>query len=230
MGRFWTWIVAALSSGASSKVEAITTRQTLRVIGREIRDAEERATDSRSILADLLGKSASAAADVARNEKRLDALAADAEMALATGREDLALETAGQIEKLQSLLAHDARLCERYSTAVHTLREALRANEEKLEELKSGLATVRSAAQTQQALMGLTSTSAARTDGMEAAAISLRSIHQRQLETIACLQAREEVMSADGSLEARLREAGIFSDAHGAYQVPGRISSHARQS
>ena len=226
MGRIWTRIMTALHGGASEAAEAVSARQALRVLDQEIREAEEHVGICRSTLANLVCKTVVATQDVTRTEERLAALTENAEMALAAGREDLALEVAGQISSLESLREQDARIAQGYSDLAHKLRAALQSNEAKLKELKARVEVVRATGQMHQARAALSCNENGSVAGLQVVAEALEEIRQRQLEADACFQAQQELVTGDAGLEQRLRRAGITPESSSASTVLARIKAN----
>lgn len=230
MVRIWTRILTALRGGAHELGESVIASQALRILDQEIRDAEAQLTHSRSSLASLMGKGLLCAAEVTRTEERLASLTTSAEMAIAAGREDLALEVAGQISRLEPVLAQDTRIAREYSDMACTLRDAVTAGEDRLRELKTQLEVVRATARMQQAQAALSASGHGSTARLKAAADALDEVRQRQRETAARLQAQEEVMAGEAGLEQRLRKAGIPPDGSSASRVLQRIKANASRS
>lgn len=226
MARIWARIMTALRGGASEAADSVIARQALRVLDQEIRDAEQHISSSRSSLAGLICKTVAAAGEVARTDERLASLIENAEMALAAGREDLALEIAGQISRLEPLRVQDARIAQEYSDLAYDLRAALQTSESKLKDLKAKIEVVRTTAQVQQARAMLSCAGTGSMAGLQAAADSLDEIRQRQMEAAARLQVQEEILAGDSGLERRLREAGITPDSSSAHVVLARIKAN----
>ena len=221
MAGLWTKMLTALRGTANRPVQAAVTRQALRIMDQEILEGEQRLAVSRAAVANLMGKSAVAAANLERDAERLKTLSAATEMALAAGHEELALDLAGRIGKLESLMEQEARATREFSLSVQKLRAALQSSEDGLKAIRSQVELIRATAQTQQT-QARAATDSWSTKDLQAAADCLDHIRLQQLENAARLQAQQELMPGDSDLERRLREVGI-TDMPGAHQVLERI-------
>lgn len=221
MAGLWTRMLTALRGTANRPVHAAVTRQALRILDQEILEGEHRLAVSRAAIANLMGKSAVATTNLARDAERLKALSAATEMALAAGHEELALDLAGKIGKLEPLMEQEARATQEFSLSVHKLRAALQSSEDGLKAIKSRVDVIRATAQTQQAQAQVMTANGSSED-LQAAADCLDHIRLHQLENAARFQAQEELIPGDADLECRLREAGI-TDRPSAHQVLERI-------
>jgi phage shock protein A len=230
MGRIWTKIATALRGGANELADAVATPHALRILDQEIREADEHLGIARSSLATLMAKSVLAAQDLNRTEAQLATLTQSAEMALAAGREDLALDAAEQIARLERLRMDDARVAQQYSSSVDSLRAALQTSKDKLAELKTRLEMVRATEITHQARAMLSAPECDSTTRLRSAADSLDKIRQRQLEAAARLHAQQELMAGDAGLKQRLRAAGITVDPFDAQSVLERIKAAVSRS
>lgn len=230
MGRIWTKIATALRGGANESADAVVTPHALRILDQEIREADEHLGVARSSLATLMAKSVLAARDLGRTEAQLATLTQNAEMALAAGREDLALEAAEQIGRLERLRADDARVALQYSSSVEGLRTALQNSKDKLAELKTRVEMVRATEIMHQARGLLSAPECDSTTRLRSAADSLDKIRQRQLEATARLHAQQELMSGDAGLKQRLRAAGVTVDSFDAHSVLERIKAAVSRS
>lgn len=230
MGRIWTKIATALRGGTSDLADAVVTPHALRILDQEIREADEHLGIARSALAALMAKSVLAAQDLTRTETQLAALTQSAEMALAAGREDLALEAAEQIGKLERLRMDDARVAQQYSSSVDGLRAALQNSKDKLTDLKTRVETVRTTEVLHQAEAALCAPGLDSTTRLQSAADCLDEIRQRQREAVARLHAQQELMAGDAGLKQRLRDAGITVDSFDAQSVLERIKAAVSRS
>jgi phage shock protein A len=225
MGRIWTKIATALRGGANEAADAVATRSALRILDQEIREADENLGIARSSLASLMAKSVLAAQDLDRTEAQLATLTQNAEMALAAGREDLALEAAEQIGRLERLRADDARVAQQYSNSVEGLRTALQNSTDKLTELRTQVEMVRATEIMHEARASFSAPGRDSTTRLRSAADCLDEIRQRQREAAARLHAQQELMAGDASLKQRLRAAGIKVDSFDAHSVLDRIKA-----
>jgi phage shock protein A len=225
MGRIWTKIATALRGGASESADAVVTPHALRILDQEIREADENLGIARSSLATLMAKSVLAARDLDRTEAQLATLTQNAEMALAAGREDLALEAAEQIGRLERLRVDDARVAQQYSNSVEGLRSALQNSKDKLAELRAQVEMVRVTEIMHQARASFSAPGGDSTTRLRSAADCLDEIRQRQREAAARLHAQHELMAGDAGLKQRLRAAGITVDSFDARSVLDRIKA-----
>lgn len=230
MGRIWTKIATALRGGTSELADAVVNPHALRILDQEIREADERLGVARSNLATLMAKSVLAAQDLTRTEAQLAALTQNAEMALAAGREDLALEAAEQVGKLERLRMDDARIAQQYSSSVDGLRAALQNSKDRLGDLKTRVETVRTTEILHHARAALSAPGDDSTTRLRSAADSLDEIRRRQLEAAARLDAQQELMAGDAGLKQRLRDAGITIESLDAQSVLERIKTAVSRS
>ncbi len=229
MAGIWTKIVTALRGGANEASSSIVARQTLHILDQEIRNAEQHLDASRSSLAGLMAKSLHATRKVTQARAQVALLVRDAETALEADDEATALETASRIGLLEKLMAEDARIAQGYATAVSSLSTSLRVGEQKLWALRQQVEMVRTTEFVQQAQGGWAVSREESADRLRSATDALNDLRQRQLETEARLQVREESSLADADLEQRLLDAGITVDTFSAQTVLQRIKSNREQ-
>ncbi|PHN65107.1 PspA/IM30 family protein [Pseudomonas viridiflava] len=229
MAGIWTKIVTALQGGANEASSSVVARQTLHILDKEIRNAEQHLDASRSSLAGLMARNLHATRKVAQARAQVASLILDAEAALEADDEAAALAVASQIGLLEKRMEEDACIAQGYATAASSLSASLRVSEQKLWALRQQVEMVRTTEFVQQAQGGWTVSHEESASRLRSATDALNDLQQRQLETEGRRQVQEESSLADADLEQRLLDAGITVDYFSAQTVLQRIKTSRRQ-
>ncbi|HEY4664622.1 MAG TPA: PspA/IM30 family protein [Comamonas sp.] len=223
----WNKLVTALRGAAHEAGEAVTDSQALRILDQEIRDADSDLSRSREALAEIMAKQKLAADKLQTTQSRLIEYEDYAVKALDTGDEALALEVAGKVALLEAQRDEEQTQLEAFTQSVEQLRAAIQTAQSNIRRLKQQADTVKATESVQRAQATVAGRYTGTQSRVQTALDSLERIKQKQAEHGARLQSAAELAKAgaEDALDAKLRAAGIASQASDAKTVLERLKA-----
>ncbi len=221
----WAKMLTALRGGVNEAGEAIVDSQALRILDQEVRDAAEEIRQSKDSLASILARKKVSEEKCSGLRTQIDEYEGYAVKALDKGDEALALEVAAKIADLENQLRLEKEAGDGYAASAEKLQAALKQAEQNIKRLKQQVDTVKATENVQRAQKAVAERHSGSNSKLRTAMESLERIKEKQALTGAQISAAAEMAesSADGSLQAKLEEAGISPRGHNAEDVLARL-------
>ncbi|MGH1472568.1 MAG: PspA/IM30 family protein [Cellvibrionaceae bacterium] len=221
----WAKMMTALKGGATEAGEAIVDTQALRILDQEVRDASEELKQSKDGLATIMARQKLSEEKVKTVESAITEHEGYAVKALEADNESLALEVAAKIADLENQLDDETKLRDSFTENVNKLRETIRQTELTIKRLKQQVDTVKATENVQRAQAAVAERHSGTNSKLRTAMDSLERLKEKQSLKDAQMKVANELSeeNVDGSLKAKLDEAGITSSSHKASDVLDRI-------
>ncbi len=224
-------IMTAVRGGAREVGESIVDANATRIFEQEIKDAETHLRKAKQDLTDVMAKQMQAGRKVESLKQAISEHEGYAGQALEKGNEELALEIAEKIARLEGDLAEEQQVHESFSGHVKRLKELVKKTERQVKDYERQLSMVKTTESVQRASAAITDNFASSNSKILSAKDSLERIKQRQQNTFDRLAAAEQLESenSDKSLEERMKAAGIAGeDGKSANAVLDRIRAKSQ--
>jgi phage shock protein A len=220
-------IMTAIRGGASELGETIVDANATRIFEQEIRDAENHLTKAKRELTAVMAQQMAASREVDRLKREVAEHEGYAAQALEKGNEALALEIAEKIASLETELSTQQQALDSFSTNANRLKELVKKTERQLAEYKRQLSMVKTTESVQKATSAITDNFSSSNSKLLSAKDSLERIKAKQQKFDDQMKAAEllESESSDGSLAAKLKEAGIVDTDSSANSILERIKA-----
>ena len=207
-------IMTAFRGGARELGESIVDANATRIFEQEIKDAENHLRKAKQDLTDVMAKQMQAGRRVESLKQQITEHEGYAGQALEKGNEELALEIAEKIARLEGDLAEEQQVHESFSGHVVRLKDLVKKTERQVKDYERQLSMVKTTESVQKASAAITDNFASSNSKILSAKDSLERIKQRQQNTFDRLAAAEqlEAENSDKSLEERMKAAGIAGD------------------
>ncbi|MDA0789174.1 MAG: PspA/IM30 family protein [Proteobacteria bacterium] len=207
-------IMTAFRGGAREVGESIVDANATRIFEQEIKDAENHLRKAKQDLTDVMAKQMQAGRRVESLKQQITEHEGYAGQALEKGNEELALEIAEKIARLEGDLAEEQQVHESFSGHVVRLKDLVKKTERQVKDYERQLSMVKTTESVQKASAAITDNFASSNSKILSAKDSLERIKQRQQNTFDRLAAAEqlEAENSDKSLEERMKAAGIAGD------------------
>jgi len=220
-------IMTAIRGGASEVGEAIVDSNATRIFEQEIRDSENHLTKAKRDLTGVMAQQMAAGRDVDRLKREITEHEGYAVQALDKGDETLALAVAEKISTLESELSSQQQALDSFSGSANRLKELVKKSERQVGEYKRQLSMVKTTESVQKATSAITDNFSSSNSKLLNAKDSLERIKAKQQKFDDQMKAAEllESDTADNSLAAQLKEAGIGAADNNANSVLDRLKA-----
>jgi phage shock protein A len=220
-------IMTAIRGGASEVGEAIVDSNATRIFEQEIRDSENHLTKAKRDLTGVMAQQMAAGRDVDRLKREVTEHEGYAVQALDKGDETLALAVAEKISTLESELSSQQQALDSFSGSANRLKELVKKSERQVGEYKRQLSMVKTTESVQKATSAITDNFSSSNSKLLNAKDSLERIKAKQQKFDDQMKAAEllESDTADNSLAAQLKEAGIGAADNNANSVLDRLKA-----
>jgi len=220
-------IMTAIRGGASEVGEAIVDSNATRIFEQEIRDSENHLTKAKRDLTGVMAQQMAAGREVDRLKREVTEHEGYAVQALEKGDETLALAVAEKISTLESDLSTQQQALDSFSGSANRLKELVKKSERQVGEYKRQLSMVKTTESVQKATSAITDNFSSSNSKLLNAKDSLERIKAKQQKFDDQMKAAEllESDTADNSLAAQLKEAGIGAADNNANSVLERLKA-----
>jgi phage shock protein A len=220
-------IMTAIRGGASEVGEAIVDSNATRIFEQEIRDSENHLTKAKRDLTGVMAQQMAASREVDRLKREVTEHEGYAVQALDKGDETLALAVAEKISTLESELSSQQQALDSFSGSANRLKELVKKSERQVGEYKRQLSMVKTTESVQKATSAITDNFSSSNSKLLNAKDSLERIKAKQQKFDDQMKAAEllESDTADNSLAAQLKEAGIGAADNNANSVLERLKA-----
>ncbi|NQZ21198.1 MAG: PspA/IM30 family protein [Colwellia sp.] len=220
-------IMTAIRGGASEVGEAIIDSNATRIFEQEIRDSENHLTKAKRDLTGVMAQQMASSRDVDRLKREVTEHEGYAVQALDKGDETLALAVAEKISTLESELSSQQQALDSFSGSANRLKELVKKSERQVGEYKRQLSMVKTTESVQKATSAITDNFSSSNSKLLNAKDSLERIKAKQQKFDDQMKAAEllESDTADNSLAAQLKEAGIGAADNNANSVLERLKA-----
>ncbi len=220
-------IMTAIRGGASEVGEAIVDSNATRIFEQEIRDSENHLTKAKRDLTGVMAQQMAAGREVDRLKREVSEHEGYAVQALEKGDETLALAVAEKISTLESELSSQQQALDSFSGSANRLKELVKKSERQVGEYKRQLSMVKTTESVQKATSAITDNFSSSNSKLLNAKDSLERIKAKQQKFDDQMKAAEllESDTADNSLAAQLKEAGIGAADNNANSVLERLKA-----
>ena len=207
----WAKVATAFRGGVSEAGEAIAENQALRILDKEIRDADNALLKSKEALTGIIAKRKLAEKKVESLKSSLEEYEGYAIKALDNEDENLAVEIAEKIAGMETELLGEEGVGKSFADSEAQLRRAVVQTESNLKRLKQQVDTVKATETVQRAQAAVAARHSGANSSMRSAVDSLERLKNRQAERAAQFEAAKELAESteEVSLEDKLKAAGI---------------------
>ena len=221
-------IMTAVKGGAREVGELVVDANGTRIFEQEIKDAESHMRKAKHDLTDVMAKQMQASRQVESLRSEIAEHETFAGQALDKGDEELALEIAEKISRLEIELAEQQQVHDSFSGHVTRLKDLVKKSERTIKEYERQLSMVKTTESVQKASAAITDNFASSNSTILSAKDSLERIKKRQQDNFDRLSAAEELEAenSDKSLEDKMKAAGIGEETASANSVLDRIKSN----
>ena len=220
-------IMTAIRGGASEVGEAIIDSNATRIFEQEIRDSENHLTKAKRDLTGVMAQQMAASREVDRLKREVTEHEGYAIQAMEKGDDTLALAVAEKISTLESELSSQQQALDSFSGSANRLKELVKKSERQVGEYKRQLSMVKTTESVQKATSAITDNFSSSNSKLLNAKDSLERIKAKQQKFDDQMKAAElhESDTADNSLAAQLKEAGIGAADNNANSVLERLKA-----
>lgn len=218
-------LITALRGGINDVGESIVDSQALRILDQEIRDADAELKQAKESLANIMAQQKLADKQVAEIKTKIVEYEGYAIKALENNNDDLALEVAEKIAKLENDLTNQQKQATSFADSVSNLRQTISQTEINIRNLKQQVDIVKATESVQKAQTAISQRYGGSTAKLQTALDSLDRIKKRQDKTAAKIEAKNELAMAENNdeLEAKLEAAGIKNDSSKANAILAKL-------
>jgi len=211
-------LLTALRGGAREVGEAVIDVNSMRIYEQEIVDAKSHINEAKESLTSVMAQEMRAKRDIANLEKTIETNEGYALEAMNKDKQELALEVADKIARLEDELTEHQQRQAQLAHQVDGLKAKVRDGEKTIAEHERQLAMVKTTDSVQKATVAISENISENQSQLNSAKGSLERIRKRQQETSDRLAARKALASeeGDGDLNSKLKDAGIVSENTGA--------------
>ena len=222
-------LLTAVRGGAREVGEGIVDANAIRIYQQEIEDAKKNLSKAKRDLTEVMAKEMQATREMQRLREEVIKYEAHAISALNKGDEGLAEEVAQKIAELEQELATQETAKTQFSSHSERLKGMMKKTEATIREHERELAMVRTTESVQKATKSITDNYGAGASKLLDAKSSLERIKQRQRSLDDRMDAADslEAKSGTGSLDAKLKAAGIGDKSSAGSEVMARLRQKA---
>ena len=204
-------LFTAIKGGFNDGAEAVIDSQGIRILNQDIREAEEAIRLAENELVTIVAKRKIAEGKVESLDKNIAEMEKNAIEAHGKGKEDLALECAGEVAKFTQERVAEVQVLEAFQAAEKKNRDIVTEARNTIKQLKTQSDLVKATESVQKA-QAATQTSVVGASSKASTAVdSLERIKKRQAEQSAKFEAQAEISAeaTGNALEEKLAQAGI---------------------
>jgi phage shock protein A len=236
-----TKLFTALRGAANDAGEMAVDANATRILDQEIRDADAELRDARIALANLMAKQTVEKNGLADRQAKIDEYAGyirqtlTAQKAAEAGQQTtqaaqhsaLANDLATKYADLETQLKTSQEVIAEYEKSILTVKQKIVAGESVIKTLKQRADTVKAKQHVIRASAAVAAASSGTDTHMRSALDSLDRIEKRQAESLAQIDAANQLAaeSSGDALEERLKQAGIIPGARKATDVLARFQA-----
>ena len=204
-------ILTAVRGGASEVGEAVVDANAMRILGQEIRDAEDAIGKAKQSLTNLKATEIKLKREVNSLQQDITDYESKAMQALAADNEALAGEVAGRIAELETEAEDKNSEHRDLSTQVNKINSMIRAREKIIQKNKRELEKIKTVEQLQKATSTMSTNFAATNASEHRVSKALERVKNKQSHWEDRMEAGEWMTSDEQSdeLDSRLKAAGI---------------------
>ena len=225
-------IFTAIRGGAREVGEAIVDKNSIRIFEQEIKDAEEKISQAKRDLADVLAKEMQAGRKIENFIKDIEKHEGFVHAALEKGNEELAMEIAQKIAEFQGELAIQQKAQSSFSAHTTRLKTMIKKTVKALADMNRQLVMVKTTESVQKATTAITNNYTSGSSTLLKAKDSLDRIQQRQADLDDRLAAGEQLQDEFGGkdLEAKMKDAGIIDGGNQASSILEQLKAKRKPS
>lgn len=229
MSGLFKKLITAFRGGAREVGEAVVDMNAIRIYEQEIEDARNNLARAKQDLTGVVAKEMQAEREIKRINGELERYEQHAIDALNKGHEDLATEVANKIAELEAERADQESAKTQFHGHVERLKDIMKQTEATIRQHERELAMVRTTESVQKATRSITDNYGAGATRLLDAKSSLERIKKRQQDFSDRMAAADslEQESGSGSLDDRLKAAGIGDTSGGSSEVLARLKKRA---
>ncbi len=222
-------LITAVRGGAREVGEAVVDMNAIRIYEQEIEDAKNNLARAKQDLTGVMAKEMQAEREIKRLAEELVKYEGYALDALNKGHEELAREVAEKIAEIEAEQASQQAAREQFAAHVSRLKGIMKQTEGTIRQHERELAMVRTTESVQKATRSISDNYGAGATRLLDAKASLERIKQRQQTHVDRMEAAESLDAeiGSGSLEAKLKGAGIGDSAKAGNDVLARLKRKA---
>jgi len=222
-------LITAFRGGAREVGEAVVDMNAIRIYEQEIADARNNLARAKQDLTGVIAKEMQAERDIKRINTELERYEQHAIDALNKGREDLAEEVAVKIAELEAERGNHEAAKKQFHAHVERLKDIMKQTEATIRQHERELAMVRTTESVQKATRSITDNYGAGATRLLDAKSSLERIKKRQMDFSDRMAAADALdkESGSGSLDDKLKSAGIGDTSGGSSEVMARLKKRA---
>ncbi|MBA3049170.1 PspA/IM30 family protein [Brevundimonas sp.] len=220
--------LSALFRGTAREAgQAVVDANALKILDREIRDADTAQGKARDDLAGLVARRRMAENELKSFGDQIAKYESSVRAAMSQGKTDLAREVAGRIAELETEIGTRGPMIEGMKEAEARLRTAISTTDQKIETLRREIDIVKVNDSVQKAQTSVALQSQGAHSRIGSAADSLQRIKQRQAVQEERLRVGQELEDrrSGADLDAKLRDAGILPGHASADDVLARLTA-----
>lgn len=226
----WSKLMTGLRGAANEAGETVADKNALRILDQEIRDADNNLRKAKDSLTTVMAQRKQAERKRAELDEKIEEYMNNAQKAIDSGKEDLALEVAERVAEMEGERANQDALVTEFSESETGLKATIGKTERSLAGMKRQVATVKANESVIKAQSAVASRHSGSKSSLRSATDSLERIKERQAMQKDKFAAAEELAEAgsDSDLDAKLAKAGITpSGRSDAADVLARIKSRS---
>lgn len=222
-------LIALFRGTAYEAGAAVVDANAIRILDQEIRDADAALGKARDDLATLVAKRRMLEKELQGLKDQAARYEGSARQALAKGDEALALEVAQRISEIETDIGTKTPQLADMKTAEERLHQTIATTQQKVENLRREIDTVKVNDSVQRAQAAVASRGGSATAALGSAADSLRRIKERQAIQEERFRAAAELEDkrTGADLDAKLQAAGILPGSSSAQDVLARLKAPA---
>jgi len=231
MAGLFKKLITAMRGGAREVGEAVVDMNAVRIYEQEIEDARNNLARAKQDLTGVIAKEMQAEREIKRINDELGRYEQHALDALNKGREDLAEEVAVKIAELETERGSQEAAKTQFHAHVERLKGIMKQTEGTIRQHERELAMVRTTESVQKATRSITDNYGAGATRLLDAKSSLERIKKRQQDFSDRMSAADalEQESGSGSLDDKLKSAGIGDTSSGSSEVLARLKKRVGQ-
>ena len=229
MSGLFKKLIPAFRGGAREVGEAVVDMNAVRIYEQAIEDARNNLARAKRDLTGVIAKEMQAEREIKRIGGELERYEQHAIDALNKGREDLAEQVAVKIAELEAERGSQEAARTQFHGHVERLKDVMKQTEATIRQHERELAMVRTTESVQKATRSITDNYGAGATRLLDAKSSLERIKKRQQDFSDRMAAADalEQESGSGSLDDKLKAAGIAETSAGSSEVLARLKKRA---
>lgn len=227
----WSKLITAVRGSKNDMGEAIIDPQAIRILDQEIRNADADLKKFREALADIMVQEKVALENIKKLATKISEYDNYGVKALQANDENLALEVAEKIAVLEAEHNAERKTAADYAKSIASLRKAVAQTEGNIKRLKQQVDIVKATESVHKAQATVARRYGGSRAKLQTALDSLKRIELRQTQTVAKIEAQEEMSQGytEDHLEKKLEAAGIIKTNASVEAVMARLREKMEQ-